>query len=117
MNLFSTENQPINRKSRKGIKNKKTILREQYHDIFTDDQLAINPVEIIKEVVTQLLSKEKLNINELELLFKVGITYLPFTPFIANKEPIAPKDDIVYVASTQEILEKFQGGTSHGQED
>ena len=114
MNLFSAEHQPSNRKSRKGIKNKRTVLSEQYQNIFTDDGLAVNPVEIIKEVVNQLLSKEKLNIHELELLFKVGITYLPFTPLIAKKELIAPKEDVLRIASTQEIIASFQGDGNNG---
>ncbi len=111
MAQFTTDNQPNTKKSRKGIKNKSTVIKERYESFFNNDLTGIEPKEILKEVVSQMLVKENNTIAEKELLVKVALKLLEYEMPITKQEIIrkeVQQDNNVMIADTQEILAKFQ---------
>ncbi|QOY55412.1 hypothetical protein HUE87_04020 [Candidatus Sulfurimonas marisnigri] len=111
MSLFTSDNQPTTIKSRKGVKNKTTIIKEKYETFFNNDLTGIKPKEILKEVVLQLLVKESNTISEKELLVKIALKLLEYEMPVTKQEIIrkeVQQDNKMIIADTQEILAKFQ---------
>ncbi len=111
MPVFTTDNQPTTRKSRKGVKNKTTIIKEKYETFFNNDLTGIEPKEILKEVVLQLLVKENNTIAEKELLVKIALKLLEYEIPVTKQEIIrkeVQQDNNLIIADTQEILARFQ---------
>ena len=108
---FTSENQPKIRKSRKGIKNKSTVLRETYSDIFTDSDTGLSGKELIKIVVEKILIKDNISGTELELLTKIGMNSLVYEIEQKQKNILLQRNienDDIQIIDTNELLNKFR---------
>ncbi len=110
MGKFTTENQPTIRKSRKGVKNKSTVLRETYFTLFNDSLIGLNPKELLRITVEKILIKDNVTSSELELLVKVSLSLLPYEIEQQKQELIknTVNKKSVHIVDTNELLESFK---------
>ena len=110
---FTTDYQPQGRGRPKGLKNKKTIVKEQLQELYENDDITINPIAIKQELLQQLLSKKSNSLAEMELINKIVSDLLPYTLDNTTKKEvkIIKEDKKDYIMSTHELIAQFQPKT------
>lgn len=107
---FTSDYQPQGRGRPKGLKNKKTIIKEQLQELYKNDDITINPLAIKQELLQQLLSKKTNTLAEMELINKIVSDLLPYTLESTTKKEvkIIKEEKQDYIMSTHELIEQFQ---------
>jgi len=102
---FTKEYQPnYETRPRRG-RGKKQILSEEYKHLFKES--GINSLEVKKELISILLSKETHSFRELELINKIVSDLLPYQMVTPDKQiTIINKSDTESI-STSDLIESF----------